>query len=309
MKWRTRRSRRWITPWQMRKYGAAFEQRLQASSEQERQATQQARQEKWGAIKSSMWLCGPFFWVCAATLCGMIAVLIVLIKVVFPIVLPLLVERLGIHPLMAFILLLGMVCRISINEIDLSRLFNIPICLFFRQDDQIRCELFPIVLLKSIFSRSHNSDKYYAYFGINIFGGLMPVLIAMYQLRQAAPGLIMLVTLMATIMAYVAAQPVPGTCIYIRHLFLRIVLPTSLAAILISYWAGGGNPASIAFAGAVFGCLIGADLLHLNDVQPERASYGLSIGGAGFDDGILVCGLWSLILAEWLPKLVGLLKF
>ncbi len=49
--------------------------------------------------------------------------------------------------------------------------------------------------------------------------------------------------------------------------------------------------------------------MHLKDVQPGSATRPLSIGGAGFDDGILVCGFWSLILAEWLPKLVGWLKF
>ncbi len=306
MKRRTWRSRRWINPWQMRKYGAAIEQRLQESSRQERQATQQARLEKWVAIKSRMWLGMPFFWICVTIMCVMIVLLIV---VIFPIVLNLLTERLGINPLMAFMLLLGMVFRIEINEIDLSRLFNIPICLFSWQNDQIRCELFPIVLLKRLVFRAANPNPYYAYFGINIFGAIIPILIGIYQFSHASPWLILAVTLIATLLAYVTAQPVPGTCIYIRHSFWRIVFPTSVSAILISHWAGYDNQASIAFAGAVFGCFIGGDLLHLKDVQPGSATRPLSIGGAGFDDGILVCGCWSLILAEWLPKLVGWLKF
>lgn len=52
---------------------------------------------------------------------------------------------------------------------------------------------------------------------------------------------------------------------------------------------------SVAFAGGILGTLIGADLLHLKEI--ERMSAGvLSIGGAGVFDGIAMCGLFSLLL-------------
>jgi uncharacterized membrane protein len=80
---------------------------------------------------------------------------------------------------------------------------------------------------------------------------------------------------------------------------------TTLAAL----WLGvGDNSLSIAFAGGVLGTLVGADLLHLKHIQPEKAIAPLSIGAAGLDDGIALCGLYSLLLAEWLPNLAAFLK-
>jgi uncharacterized membrane protein len=53
--------------------------------------------------------------------------------------------------------------------------------------------------------------------------------------------------------------------------------------------------APIAFAGGVLGTLIGADLLHLPQI--ERMTPGiLSIGGAGVFDGIALCGLFAVLL-------------
>ncbi len=51
----------------------------------------------------------------------------------------------------------------------------------------------------------------------------------------------------------------------------------------------------VAFAGGVLGTLIGADLLHLKQI--ERTTPGvLSIGGAGVFEGIALCGLFALLL-------------
>ena len=54
--------------------------------------------------------------------------------------------------------------------------------------------------------------------------------------------------------------------------------------------------APVAFVSGVFGTIIGADLLHLKDV--ERIAVGMaSIGGAGTFDGIVVSGLIATVLA------------
>lgn len=56
------------------------------------------------------------------------------------------------------------------------------------------------------------------------------------------------------------------------------------------------HAAPVAFASDVLGTLIGADLLHLKDIQ-SMSSGVLSIGGAGVFDGIALCGLFALLLS------------
>ena len=67
-------------------------------------------------------------------------------------------------------------------------------------------------------------------------------------------------------------------------------LTAVIASVLIS-----GNPASVAFAGGILGTLIGADLLHLHEIEQMGAGV-VSIGGAGVFDGIALCGLLALLL-------------
>jgi uncharacterized membrane protein len=68
-------------------------------------------------------------------------------------------------------------------------------------------------------------------------------------------------------------------------------LTAALSAILIA----GVHAAPVAFAGGVLGTLIGADLLHLKEIQAMTPGV-LSIGGAGVFDGIALCGLFALLL-------------
>ncbi|WP_407066358.1 DUF1614 domain-containing protein [Fischerella thermalis] len=49
------------------------------------------------------------------------------------------------------------------------------------------------------------------------------------------------------------------------------------------------------FAGGVLGTLIGADLLHLREIECITPGV-LSIGDAGVFDGIALCGLFALLL-------------
>lgn len=52
----------------------------------------------------------------------------------------------------------------------------------------------------------------------------------------------------------------------------------------------------VAFTAGVLGPLLGADLLHLDDVK-ELATGMASIGGAGTFDGIVLSGLVATLLA------------
>ncbi len=125
---------------------------------------------------------------------------------------------------------------------------------------------------------------------LNLGGGFVPTLLALYQFSRVNPVHILVVTAIVTIVSYYSAQVVPGIGIQMNALVAP--LTAAMAAILVS---GGAAASPVAFAGGVLGTLIGADLLHLPQI--ERMTPGvLSIGGAGVFDGIALCGLFALLL-------------
>ncbi|GAB4548772.1 MAG: hypothetical protein Tsb0014_43430 [Pleurocapsa sp.] len=98
-------------------------------------------------------------------------------------------------------------------------------------------------------------------------------------------------TAIVTLVSYHSAQIVPGIGIQINPLISP--LTAVLCAVVLTK---GTLVPPVAFASGVLGTLIGADLLHL--AQIERMSAGvLSIGGAGVFDGIALCGLLALLLS------------
>lgn len=125
---------------------------------------------------------------------------------------------------------------------------------------------------------------------LNVGGGLIPTLLALYQFTRANPLQILAVTAVVAGVSYYSAQIVPGIGIQMNALVAP--LTASMSAILIT---GGAGASPIAFAGGVLGTLIGADLLHLPEI--ERMTPGiLSIGGAGVFDGIVLCGFFAVLL-------------
>ncbi|MBE9065214.1 DUF1614 domain-containing protein [Leptolyngbya cf. ectocarpi LEGE 11479] len=125
---------------------------------------------------------------------------------------------------------------------------------------------------------------------LNVGGGLIPVVLALYQLTRGHVLPILITTAIVTVVSYCAAQIVPGTGIRMN----AMIAP--LTAVVCAWLLGAAAAPSIAFAGGILGTLIGADLLHLREI--ERLSPGvLSIGGAGVLDGIALCGLFALLLA------------
>ena len=124
---------------------------------------------------------------------------------------------------------------------------------------------------------------------LNVGGGLIPLILAIYELIRSDTVAIFWVTLIVTIVTYFSAHIVPGIGIHINALVAP--LTAAISAILIAEPLAS----SVAFAGGILGTLIGADLLHLKEI--ERMSAGiLSIGGAGVFDGIALCGLIALLL-------------
>ena len=125
---------------------------------------------------------------------------------------------------------------------------------------------------------------------INVGGGLLPTLLAIHQFNQASPAHILWVITIVTIVSYYAAHIVPGIGIQMNPLL------APLTAALATLVLGSDNAPAVAFAGGVLGTLIGADLLHLKDIE-SMSSGVLSIGGAGVFDGIVLCGLFAVLLS------------
>jgi uncharacterized membrane protein len=125
---------------------------------------------------------------------------------------------------------------------------------------------------------------------LNVGGGMIPTLLAMYEFTRSDPLTILVVSAIVTAVSYYSAEIVPGIGIQMNAL----VAPLTAAMVSLILTNGHGA-APIAFAGGVLGTLIGADLLHLREL--ERMTPGvLSIGGAGVFDGIALCGLFALLL-------------
>ncbi len=128
---------------------------------------------------------------------------------------------------------------------------------------------------------------------LNVGGGLIPTILAIYQFTRVSPLLIVVVATVVTIVSYYSAQVVPGIGIQMNALIAP--LTAAMTSVLLTV-GSDVPPAPIAFAGGVLGTLIGADLLHLPEI--ERMTPGiLSIGGAGVFDGIALCGLLAVLLA------------
>ncbi len=125
---------------------------------------------------------------------------------------------------------------------------------------------------------------------LNVGGGLIPVLLAIYELTRSDFLAILLVTFIVIVVSYYSARVVPGIGIEMNALIAP--LTASLSALII---AASQAPA-VAFAGGILGTLIGADLLHLKEIEKMTPGV-ISIGGAGVFDGIAMCGLFALLLS------------
>jgi uncharacterized membrane protein len=130
---------------------------------------------------------------------------------------------------------------------------------------------------------------------VNVGGCVIPVGLAIYEMVGLAPQPGALVAIVAAVgvniaVCYKLAKPVEG---------VGIMMPAMIPAVVACAMALILAPAiatPVAFVAGVAGPLIGADLLHLRDV--ERIASGMvSIGGAGTFDGILLTGILALYLA------------
>lgn len=131
---------------------------------------------------------------------------------------------------------------------------------------------------------------------VNVGGCLIPGALAMYETMQLMAmgwrpfaGLLLAISI-NTIACYWMAKPIEGIGIAMPGL-----LPPLLAALSALIFVPDQAP-PVAFVAGVLGPLIGADLLHLRDI--EKIATGIaSIGGAGTFDGIVLSGIVAAYLA------------
>lgn len=171
---------------------------------------------------------------------------------------------------------------------------NLPVKRYPRQEtyEAPRFGLFGLGRLspRLVVRRSHTV------LAVNVGGCLVPAGLAVYQLvrlagQGAGPlGAAAVSVSVNTAVCWWLARPVEGT---------GIVLPAlvpALAAALCALVLAPGSAPQVAFAAGVLGPLVGADLLHLDDVKRIAAGTA-SIGGAGTFDGIVLSGLVATLLA------------
>jgi uncharacterized membrane protein len=127
---------------------------------------------------------------------------------------------------------------------------------------------------------------------MNVGGGLVPLYFSLYlffhsnlTIMQALLGIAAVATL-----SYYLSRPVAG---------VGIAMPLFIAPLLAAFVAvflAGPDSAPLAYFSGSLGVLIGADLLHLEDVRHMGAPIA-SIGGAGTFDGIFLTGLVAVALS------------
>jgi uncharacterized membrane protein len=193
--------------------------------------------------------------------------------------------KLGLHPQVALLALLGIIFGGSVN---------IPIRQIPREEEYV---FDPFMLFG--FGRmlpQRRQVRSVTTLAVNVGGCIIPCALALYQaLRVFAQGsaavlVLGIVTCFCIGVCYRLARPVEGIGIAMPALIPPI------AAALPSILLMPDFAPPIAFVAGVLGPLIGADLLHLKEIK-HVATGMASIGGAGTFDGIVLSGLMAALLA------------
>lgn len=130
---------------------------------------------------------------------------------------------------------------------------------------------------------------------VNVGGCLVPTILAGYQIGrlavQAPSTLVAAGTALVLNvgLCYYFAEPIPD-----KGIAMQPLVPAAAAALSGLLLAPAWAP-PIAFSAGVLGPVIGADLLHLDDIADIGTGMA-SIGGAGTFDGIVLSGLVATLL-------------
>lgn len=177
--------------------------------------------------------------------------------------------------------------------IFLGSMINIPIHRMEREDqvEVISPSMFGLTRIRTPWIQNQ-----YITVALNVGGAVIPLILVVHELfRVVSRGnqaLLMAAVAVGinVVVCYLLARPVQGVGIALSP-FIPAVLAALSAWILTPDFAP-----PIAFIAGVLGPVIGADLLHLDEVKGTHVNV-VSIGGAGTFDGIVLSGLVATLLA------------
>lgn len=126
----------------------------------------------------------------------------------------------------------------------------------------------------------------------NVGGCVVPAAFCLYLLAHHPLNIfyVALAVGAVTLLSFKTSRSVPGIGMGMPILFAPIL------AALVSVALDPANAAPMAFISGTLGVLIGADLMHLKDIQKMGTPFA-SIGGAGSFDGIFISGIVAVLLA------------
>ena len=126
---------------------------------------------------------------------------------------------------------------------------------------------------------------------VNLGGAILPALLSFYLLGHSETPIRMLLALaVVTYIVYRIARPIQGMGIA-TPMFIPPIVAALTAMLINSDWA-----APTAYVAGTLGTLIGADILHLDELKHLNAPVA-SIEGAGTFDGIFLTGILAVLLA------------
>lgn len=186
---------------------------------------------------------------------------------------------------------LALACVIAIF---IGGLINIPIKSIVRDWDVIEHPL-AVYGLAGLWPQLQRSRRT-TIIAVNVGGCLVPAGLALYEilclavvslsgLAAAAAGCVANIAV-----CYLIARPMAGIGIAMPAVVSPVV------AALLALWLAPDMAPPVAFIIGVIGPLVGADLLHLRDIEVSEIGV-VSIGGAGTFDGIVLSGIVAAYLA------------
>jgi uncharacterized membrane protein len=126
---------------------------------------------------------------------------------------------------------------------------------------------------------------------LNVGGALIPTAVSAYLLAHLDDLLgVVAATFLVGLVCYKVARPVPGLGIA-----MPVLLPPLVAAASSLLLVPHAAPPA-AYVSGTMGTLLGADVLHLNQI-PRLGAPVAAIGGAGTFDGIFLAGILAVLLA------------
>lgn len=187
-------------------------------------------------------------------------------------------EKLGLSPDSAFLLFVTILG---------GSLINMP--LFSMKSEPPKLEEMPPPL-REFYSQMPHTGRTLVL--VNVGGCVVPAAFCIYLLAHHPLNIfyVALAVAAVTLLCFKTTRGLPGV-----GLGTPMLLAPLMAA-LVSIALDPADAAPLAFISGTLGVLIGADLLHLRDIQRLGAPFA-SIGGAGSFDGIFISGLVAVLLA------------